>query len=223
MHRALHYLFKNRSGIVLSYQYVQLYNQNFLDLLDTMNTRVLKVEEGQEYMVVKGAKVETATDADSMLARIAKGAGFRASGKTNMNDASSRSHAILIVMVPREGAEAEGAEVGGAEGKDDVTSAKEKKTKKGLKKLKAAKQATAKAEKQAMVQETTPSTAMYLVDLAGSERNKRSRATGQAFVEARSINTALSALGRVVSSLVEMDGNRAAHIRWVLFLMCVCM
>merc|ERR1719401_2889175 len=56
---------------------------------------------------------------------------------------------------------------------------------------------------------------MYLVDLAGSERVKRSGVTGQSFSEAVSINSALSALGRVVSSLVEFDGARAAHVGYL--------
>ena len=206
MYRSLHYLFENRSGMALTFQYVQLYNADFLDLLDTSNvSKKLKVEEGRDYMTVKGAKVETATDANEMLSTIAHGASFRASGKTNMNDASSRSHAILIVMVPKEAEVTEDRAEEGQE--DDGIKATTAKVKTGKKKLKgAAKKVMAAA---------SATSAMYMVDLAGSERNKRSGATGQRFVEARSINTALSALGRVVSSLVELDGKRAAHIRSV--------
>mmetsp|Transcript_61464 Transcript_61464/g.138688 ORF Transcript_61464/g.138688 Transcript_61464/m.138688 type:complete len:418 (+) Transcript_61464:3-1256(+) len=98
----------------------------------------------------------------AMLEEVAKGAAFRATGKTNMNDASSRSHAILLIVVS-----------------DGVPE-------KGV--------------------------CLYMVDLAGSERQKRSGATGQAFVEMVGNNLALSALGRVVASLVERDGQRAAHI-----------
>ena len=56
--------------------------------------------------------------------------------------------------------------------------------------------------------------ARYLVDLAGSERVKRSGAAGAQFTETVAINTALSALGRVVSNLVSNDGKRAAHISY---------
>merc|ERR1719161_1237846 len=117
-------------------------------------------------MYVRGASLPTTSSADDMLERVAGGASFRASGKTNMNDASSRSHAILLVMLPES------------------------------------------------IPGSTPEegTVMYLVDLAGSERVKRSGSTGQQFSEAVSINSALSALGRVVCGLVEFDGARAAYI-----------
>ena len=56
-----------------------------------------------------------------------------------------------------------------------------------------------------------------MVDLAGSERQKRSGATGQTFAEMVGNNLALSALGRVVTSLVERDGARAAHVGYAVF------
>lgn len=49
--------------------------------------------------------------------------------------------------------------------------------------------------------ETSKVTTLLFVDLAGSERIKRSGAEGIAMEEAQSINTSLSALGRVIKSL----------------------
>jgi hypothetical protein len=48
------------------------------------------------------------------------------------------------------------------------------------------------------------SSKINLVDLAGSERNSASGAVGQQLKEAGSINTSLSALGRVIVALVEV-------------------
>merc|ERR1712048_655424 len=48
-----------------------------------------------------------------------------------------------------------------------------------------------------------PAATMFVVDLAGSERVARSGVTGQGFDEATSINLSLTALGRVVISLID--------------------
>lgn len=51
---------------------------------------------------------------------------------------------------------------------------------------------------------------LCLVDLAGSERHDRTLATGLTLEEGKLINKGLSALGNVVSTLV--DNKRGAHI-----------
>merc|ERR1719183_1181049 len=52
-----------------------------------------------------------------------------------------------------------------------------------------------------------PYSSMFIVDLAGSERIARSGVTGQGFDEATSINQSLTALGRVVNTLIESTGK----------------
>eukprot|EP00892_Ulva_mutabilis_P005641 jgi/Ulvmu1/3449/UM016_0069.1 len=49
---------------------------------------------------------------------------------------------------------------------------------------------------------------LHVVDLAGSERVKVSAVTGTALTEAREINRSLSALGRVISKVVEAQRTR---------------
>jgi kinesin family protein 3/17 len=48
------------------------------------------------------------------------------------------------------------------------------------------------------------------VDLAGSERQSKTGSVGERFVEATKINLSLTALGKVISSLVE--GKKGGHI-----------
>jgi len=50
---------------------------------------------------------------------------------------------------------------------------------------------------------------LNLVDLAGSERQSKTKAEGQTLEEAKKINSSLSALGNVISALVD---NKAGHI-----------
>ena len=103
MHHSIHMLFAGLGGgKAVSIQYVQLYNADFKDLLEPEAPKKLTVEEGPAFMTVRGAAVLRAASADALLRAVAKGAAYRASGKTNMNDASSRSHAILLVMIAEE-------------------------------------------------------------------------------------------------------------------------
>jgi len=50
---------------------------------------------------------------------------------------------------------------------------------------------------------------LNLVDLAGSERQSKTKAEGQTLEEAKKINSSLSALGNVISALVD---DKAGHI-----------
>lgn len=100
MHQAVHMLFENLdSSKSVYYQYVQLYNADFKDLLDPESKKKLVVEEGKNFMKVRGANMTQAQSAAELMAGVREGAQYRAAGKTNMNDASSRSHAILAVIV----------------------------------------------------------------------------------------------------------------------------
>ena len=91
-------------GVHVAYQYVQLYGGEWLDLLSPASVTEMKVEEVKEggdvlSTRIRGATTLKADSVEELLKNVEKGARFRASGATNMNDASSRSHAILIVML----------------------------------------------------------------------------------------------------------------------------
>ena len=92
----------------------------------------------------------------------------RSVGATNMNEYSSRSHAIFLVTVERSKPDPDSGESHICVGK------------------------------------------LNLVDLAGSERQAKTGATGDRLKEATKINLSLSALGNVISALVE--GGKGSHI-----------
>jgi hypothetical protein len=92
-------------------QYLQLYDEAFLDLLDPPGagggSKKLSVAEGANFTYLKGATFVSAPSAEAAVELITRGAAFRAHGKTNMNDASSRSHAILLLAIGEKEAPAE--------------------------------------------------------------------------------------------------------------------
>eukprot|EP00438_Fugacium_kawagutii_P030620 Skav206076 [mRNA] locus=scaffold1771:207792:210526:+ [translate_table: standard] len=144
----------------LHYEYVQLYLDDFKDLL--VDTGSLgKLVEGKSGVELLGLSSFQATSAAEILTAVAKGATRRATRAQDMNEVSSRSHAILILRLK------DGAEI---------------------------------------------FSSMFIVDLAGSERVARSGVTGDGFAEATNVNLSLTALGRVVMSLIEAESETKVFI-----------
>lgn len=89
------------SGASVSASYVQLYNDTLLDLFRPEVGSLHVADDaafGGGAVVVGGTVLETRTS-DELLAAVKQGAQFRTSGKTNMNEASSRSHALLTLFL----------------------------------------------------------------------------------------------------------------------------
>lgn len=97
---------------------------------------------------------------------LAKGQHNRSVGSTNMNEHSSRSHAIFIITIEH-------------------------------------------TERDQLGNEHIRVGRLNLVDLAGSERQMKTKTIGQRQKEAIKINLSLSALGNVISALVD---GRSTHI-----------
>ena len=142
----------------LHYEYVQLYLDDFKDLLADASG-LGKLVEGKAGVELLGLSSHKATSASEILQAVAKGATRRATRAQDMNEVSSRSHAILMLRLTH------------GDGGDVFSS-------------------------------------MFIVDLAGSERVARSGVTGEGFTEATNVNLSLTALGRVVMSLIEADINQ---------------
>uniref|UniRef100_A0A914D502 Kinesin-like protein n=1 Tax=Acrobeloides nanus TaxID=290746 RepID=A0A914D502_9BILA len=109
--------------------------------------KVISVSQGKDYQI-RSVKIRTPR------------------WRTNMNEHSSRSHAIFIVTV-------ECCEIG-PDGENHIRVGR-----------------------------------LNLVDLAGSERQAKTGAIGERFKEATKINLSLSALGNVISALVD---GKSSHV-----------
>ncbi|XP_037551151.1 kinesin family member 3Cb [Nematolebias whitei] len=157
---------QNQKYLVRS-SYLEIYQENIRDLLCKDNNKKLELKENPDFGVyVKDLSSVVTKNAAEIEHVMNIGNQSRTVGFTNVNERSSRSHAIFVVTV--ECSEA------GPDGEDHIRVGK-----------------------------------LNMVDLAGSERQSKTGAKGTRLKEAAKINLSLSALGNVISALVD---GRSTHV-----------
>ncbi|KAK9534093.1 hypothetical protein VZT92_009164 [Zoarces viviparus] len=157
---------QNQKYLVRS-SYLEIYQEEIRDLLCRDNNRKLELKENPDFGVyVKDLSSVVTKNATEIEHVMNLGNQSRSVGFTNMNERSSRSHAIFLITV--ECSEA------GPDGEDHIRVGK-----------------------------------LNMVDLAGSERQSKSGAKGLRLKEAAKINLSLSALGNVISALVD---GKSTHV-----------
>ncbi|RWS31541.1 kinesin-like protein KIF3B, partial [Leptotrombidium deliense] len=157
---------QNQQYLVRS-SYLEIYQEEIRDLLNKDQAKRLELKERADVGVyVKDLSSFVCKSIKEIEHVMTVGNQNRVVGATNMNEHSSRSHAIFIVTV-------EHTQLG----IDGVTHIRVGK--------------------------------LNLVDLAGSERQTKTGAVGQRQKEAIKINLSLSALGHVISALVD---GKSTHI-----------
>ena len=177
----------------LRISFLEIYNEELRDLLDTTKGKVLRVREDENGSAsVQGAEEEKVTSAEQMMQALRRGSLVRMTGATNMNEVSSRSHAIFTVSVDT----CKLATLGGSPLPHTPNAAE------------AWPEAGAAA---AELTEELTSAKFHFVDLAGSERAKRTLAEGQRMKEGIAINLSLLVLGNVISALGD-ERRRGVHV-----------
>ncbi|XP_015260569.1 PREDICTED: kinesin-like protein KIF3B [Cyprinodon variegatus] len=147
--------------------YLEIYQEEIRDLLSKDQSHRLELRERPDTGVyVKDLFSYVTKSAQEIEGVMNLGNQNRSVGSTNMNEHSSRSHAIFVITV-------ECSELG-VDGENHIRVGK-----------------------------------LNLVDLAGSERQTKTGAQGERLKEATKINLSLSALGNVISALVD---GRCSHI-----------
>jgi len=147
--------------------YLEIYMEDVRDLLSKEQTKNLELKERPDTGVyVKDLSSFVCKSISEIEHVMNVGNQNRSVGRTNMNEHSSRSHAIFIITV--ECSETD------TEGESHIRVGK-----------------------------------MNLVDLAGSERQAKTGAVGERLKEATKINLSLSALGNVISALVD---GKSVHV-----------
>ncbi|KAG0351319.1 Kinesin-like protein kif21b [Podila minutissima] len=202
--RAAHAIFSNlndqkEQDTTLEFQvfvsFLELYNEELIDLLQTQpRTRKETIqvrEDGFGGISWQGVKEHQVQSAQELLDWLQKGSLCRTTASTDMNQTSSRSHAIFSVILKQQRAEVVEEIPEGEEAPPPVVHTNSRGSNdKALKKL------TSK---------------FHFVDLAGSERLKRTRAVGDRAKEGISINSGLLALGNVISALGD-EARKSSHV-----------
>lgn len=147
--------------------YLEIYNEEIRDLLNTNQTRLEMKESPESGVYVKDLTTVVIKNIQEMDKLMTSGNKNRMVGATAMNEHSSRSHSIFTITI-------ETNEKREGDLEDHIRVGK-----------------------------------LHLVDLAGSERQSKTEATGARLKEATKINLSLSALGNVISALVD---GKSSHI-----------
>ncbi|XP_056404253.1 kinesin-like protein KIF3B [Hyla sarda] len=147
--------------------YLEIYQEEIRDLLSKDQAKRLELKERPDTGVYVKDLSSFVTKSVKEIEHVMNvGNQNRSVGATNMNEHSSRSHAIFMITI-------ECSELG-LDGENHIRVGK-----------------------------------LNLVDLAGSERQTKTGAQGERLKEATKINLSLSALGNVISALVD---GRSTHI-----------
>ncbi|XP_051961530.1 kinesin-like protein KIF3B [Xyrauchen texanus] len=147
--------------------YLEIYQEEIKDLLSKDQSRRLELKERPDTGVYVKDLSSFVTKSVCEIEHVMNvGNQNRSVGATNMNEHSSRSHAIFVITI-------ECSELG-PDGENHIRVGK-----------------------------------LNLVDLAGSERQTKTGAQGERLKEATKINLSLSALGNVISALVD---GRSTHV-----------
>uniref|UniRef100_A0A672QEX0 Kinesin family member 21A n=1 Tax=Sinocyclocheilus grahami TaxID=75366 RepID=A0A672QEX0_SINGR len=176
----------------ISAQFLELYNEEVLDLFDT--TRDIEMKKQKSHIKIHedasgsiytvGVTTRTVSSEAEMMQCLKLGALCRTTASTQMNVQSSRSHAIFTIHI---------CQVRVCAPQDNETDNR---------------LANSSSE---MEEFETLTAKFHFVDLAGSERLKRTGATGDRAKEGISINCGLLALGNVISALGDRS-KRSTHV-----------
>ncbi|GLH07961.1 Kinesin-like protein Klp68D [Gryllus bimaculatus] len=161
--------------------YLEIYNEEIRDLLgNDVKKRLDLKEHAEKGIYVQDLSLHPVHNVSECEELMERGWRNRSTGATLMNSDSSRSHSIFSINLEMMPACA--LEEGGCSRGSGPAGAKGAHIRRGK---------------------------LNLVDLAGSERQAKTGATGERLKEATKINLSLSALGNVISALVD---GKAKHI-----------
>ncbi|KAI9492902.1 P-loop containing nucleoside triphosphate hydrolase protein, partial [Zychaea mexicana] len=187
--------------------FVEIYNEELNDLLNgaspTERPPVTIREDAKGHIYWTGVKELTVHSTDDVLYHLEQGTRNRATGATDMNEKSSRSHAIFSVSLKHE----KWVPAGGATHHPRTDSPVFGRKRSGSSIRGGGVAAPGSDDGEWMITNSK----FHFVDLAGSERLKRTAAEGDRRKEGININAGLLALGNVISALGD-PSKRSTHV-----------
>lgn len=87
----------NSSFLFYRVGYIEIYNEKIFDLLDKKNLD-LKIHETGNGLITVNCEERIITSEEDLLYYLTQGSKERTVGETNMNERSSRSHAIFRIV-----------------------------------------------------------------------------------------------------------------------------
>lgn len=154
--------------------YLQIYNEVIFDLLRPDRANLQIREDKKKGVFVEGLSEWAVRSPIDIYGLMKKGQQSRATAATKLNDVSSRSHAVFIIVVEQMSIISD---------ENGNKKSKNFEDEDALKHIKVGK--------------------LNLVDLAGSERLSITGATGKRLEECKKINQSLSSLGNVIAALTD--------------------
>lgn len=176
--------------------YLQIYNETISDLLQTDRQNLIIREDKQKGVYIEGLSEWVVKTPQEMYELMERGATARATGDTFMNEASSRSHAVLIIYIEQWIT----TYVDENEREIDHDSY-----------MQLVNSSTSPSDRNRLdgyIRNSFKTSKLNLVDLAGSERVSLSGASGIRLEESKLINKSLAALGNVISALADPKHGR---------------
>jgi hypothetical protein len=186
----------------LDFLFVFIFSQ-ISDLLKPDRNNLQIREDKRRGVYVDGLSEWVVRSPAEIYGLMDRGAAVRATGETKMNEVSSRSHAVFIVI-------AEQSETVYVDDHGREMSPEE------FQRFMHARGVRSQQEMNRLedhVKQTFKVGKLNLVDLAGSERVQRSGATGVRLEESKQINKSLSMLGYVIRALTEAKDTQHVPYR----------
>jgi len=185
-----------RMRFLVRASYLQIYNESISDLLKPERANLAIREDKKRGVFVEGLSEWVVRSPAEIYGLMERGGAVRATGSTKMNELSSRSHAVFIIIA--EQSETTYTDHSGREISPEEFGSLMQGQRIAVQRL------------EEHVRQSFRVGKLNLVDLAGSERVRMSGATGQRLEETKKINQSLSALGNVIAALTDTRGR--SHI-----------
>lgn len=164
--------------------YLEIYQENIHDLLRKDRSLKLELHERPDIGVYVKDLTTFFCKSITEIERVMKvGNQNRRVAATEMNEHSSRSHAMFMVTIEQQPKIVDQSAVSGDQSINDIEANKQRIIKVGK---------------------------LNLIDLAGSESQKKTNSFGQRQKESVKINLSLSALGNVINSLIKANAHSSS-------------